>query len=79
VQQIQSTRRAFAAPLADGSVVTWGSPNHGGDSSEVRDRLKNVQHIAASTSAFAAVLNDGSIVTWGNPEHGGDGPTKDVL
>lgn len=34
VQQIQSTRNAFCALLADGFVVTWGDPGagaHGGD------------------------------------------------
>ena len=30
VQQIQSTSGAFAAILADGSVVTWGDPDYGG-------------------------------------------------
>ena len=33
VQQIQATGRAFAAVLADGSMVTWGNPASGGDSS----------------------------------------------
>ena len=34
---------AFAAILADGSVVTWGLPYSGGDSSGVQDQLKGVQ------------------------------------
>ena len=29
VQQIQSTRNAFCALLADGFVVTWGDPRSG--------------------------------------------------
>ena len=33
---------AFAAIREDGSVVTWGEINFGGDSSAVRDQLKNV-------------------------------------
>ena len=44
----------------------------GGDSSVVRDRLKNVQYVQATQRAFAAVLKDGSIVTWGHAELGGD-------
>ena len=41
VQHIQaSSNGAFAAILADGSVVTWGAPEHGGDSSTVQDQLK---------------------------------------
>ena len=62
----------FAAILSDGSVVTWGDPDYGGDSSEVQDRLKSVQQIQATDSAFAAILADGSVVTWGNPASGGD-------
>ena len=42
VQQIQASYEAFAAILADGSVVTWGRADHGGDSSAVRDQLKGV-------------------------------------
>ena len=33
---------AFAANREDGSVVTWGEINFGGDSLAVRDQLKNV-------------------------------------
>ena len=29
VQQVQATTGAFAAILADGSVVTWGDPAYG--------------------------------------------------
>ena len=57
---------AFAAILGDGSVVTWG------DSSVVRERLKNVQQIQTTMYAFAAILDDGSVVTWGDAESGGD-------
>ena len=32
VRQICASAGAFAAILADGSVVTWGNPRHGGDS-----------------------------------------------
>ena len=48
VQQIQATIWAFAAILADGSVVTWGDALCGGDSSAVRDQLKGVQQIQAT-------------------------------
>ena len=63
---------AFAAILADGSVVTWGNPYEGGDSAKVQDELKGVQQVQANASAFAAILADGSVVTWGNPYEGGD-------
>ena len=66
VQQIQASGGAFAAILDDGSVVTWGDAECGGDSSAVQTRLKNVQQIQASGGAFAAILDDGSVVTWGD-------------
>ena len=63
MQQIQATRHAFAAILIDGSVVTWGAPGLGGDSSGGRDQLKIVRQIQATYVAFAAILADGSVVT----------------
>eukprot|EP00435_Cladocopium_sp_Y103_P026523 s1668_g6.t1 len=71
VQQLQATGLAFAAILADGSVLSWGDPNSGGDSSEVQDQLKGVQQLQATHRAFAAILADGSVVTWGDPYYGG--------
>ena len=63
----------FAAILGDGSVVTWGHANLGGDSSAMQDRLRHVRQIQASSYAFAAILGDGSVVTWGPSNFGGDG------
>ena len=60
---------AFAAILEDGSVVTWGDADCGGDSSAVRDQLRGVQQIQAThLRAFAAILEDGSVVTWGDAD-----------
>ena len=42
VQQIYATHHAFAAILADGTVVTWGNPEYGGDSSTVQDQFSYV-------------------------------------
>ena len=39
MRQIQAARLAFAAILEDGSVVTWGSAHHGGDSRAVQDAV----------------------------------------
>eukprot|EP00439_Symbiodinium_sp_Y106_P056530 s1401_g7.t3 len=72
VQQIESSHKAFAAILLDGSVVTWGNADHGGDSSAVQDQLRDVQQIQSSHKAFAAILFDGSVVTWGDADCGGD-------
>ena len=80
VPQIAASRGAFAAILSDGSVVTWGEPNFGGESGAVQDQLKGVQQIAASRGAFAAILSDGSVVTWGEPNFGGEsGAVQDQL
>ena len=80
VQQIQASCGAFAAILLDGSVVTWGIADYGGDSSSVQHQLKNVQQIQALYDAFAAILGDGSVVTWGSAEYGGDsGALQDQL
>ena len=47
--------------------MTWGDPDRGGDSSEVKDQLKGVQQVHAAKFAFVAILMDGSIVTWCGP------------
>ena len=39
VKQIQAAKNAFAALLADGSVVAWGDADWGGDSSEVQEQV----------------------------------------
>ena len=73
--QLQASSGAFAAILGDGSVVTWGDPVFGADSSRVQDRLKNMQRVQATDCAFAAILDDGSAVAWGDcgdASYGGD-------
>ena len=43
VQRLFATASAFAALLADGSVVTWGDPEAGGDATRsVQEKLKEV-------------------------------------
>ena len=70
--ELQSSDQAFAALLGDGSVVSWGHADFGGNSSAAQGQLQNVQQIQASRSAFAAILDDGIVVTWGHAEFGGD-------
>ena len=58
--KIAATCRAFALwVVGGGTVVTWGDPSFGGDSSTVRDRLKNVQDIYGAANVFLAFLADG--------------------
>ena len=52
--------------------VTWGDAAYGGDCSEVRWQLRDVQKIRASQQAFAAICADGAVVTWGCSDRGGD-------
>ncbi|MCK6413479.1 MAG: DUF4347 domain-containing protein, partial [Azonexus sp.] len=66
---------AFAAIREDGSVVTWGTFNKGGDSSAAASALNgsnDVVEIFSTTYAFAALRADGSVVTWGDSVYGGD-------
>jgi alpha-tubulin suppressor-like RCC1 family protein len=68
-----SRHAAFAALKSDGSVVTWGGPIYGGDSSSVADHLQSgVSQIFSTRYAFAALKSDGSVVTWGHWDFGGD-------
>lgn len=63
--RIFATNKAFAALLVDGHVVTWGCPEHGGDSSGVQQDLKNVVSICALQSMFVARTDEGHVVRWG--------------
>ena len=67
VKKIVSTQLAFAALKTDGSVVTWGNPDFGGDSSDAINELNNktIISIASTVGACAALKSDGSVVTWG--------------
>ena len=60
--------------MADGSVVTWGDAECGGDSSSVSAELKQqaVDTIYSTSDAFAAKMADGSVVTWGDAMRGGN-------
>jgi len=50
----------------DGSVISWGDKERGGDSSSVQSELKNVKAIcAARNGAFAAIVGSGTVVSWG--------------
>lgn len=73
VQKIFTSDQAFAALKNDGSVVTWGDADDGGDSSSAAARLTSgVIRIFSSRGAFAALKEDGSVVTWGDAREGGD-------
>ena len=65
------TTRAFAALKKDGSLVTWGSPDHGGNSDEVKDQLTaGVVNTVENGGAVAALKENGSVVTWSSDDLG---------
>jgi len=76
VKTIVSTLYAFTALSNDGSVVSWGDKDYGGQIPEsIQTQLhKNVKSITSNDSAFAALLENENVVTWGYKHHGGNIP-----
>ena len=78
IREVVSTSAAFAALLADGSVMTWGVEDFGGDSSLVAKDLYDIEYLAGSFSAFAAVRKDSRVFIWGGADSIGPTP-KTIL
>ena len=74
MDDIHPSAHAFAAIQRNGSVITWGNPAFGGDSSAVREQLKDVVSVHGFARAFAALRTDGAVITWGDMDCGGDSP-----
>lgn len=74
VEAVTANEAAFAALMADGTVVTWGNARMGGDQGKAKHRLQSgeVERIYANSGSFAAVMENGDIVTWGHEREGGD-------
>ena len=73
VEDIFSTGSAFAALKSNGSVVTWGTKDEGGDSDSVHGKIQSgVSKVFSNKTAFAVLKSDGSVVSWGNRRNGGD-------
>ncbi|CAJ1457415.1 unnamed protein product [Effrenium voratum] len=58
--RLASTGTSFALHVEGGAALAWGEPDHGGDSSQVRELARVQQIQAASDGAFAAIRDDGS-------------------
>ena len=69
MQQVQATEnRAFAAILADGSVVTWGhTPTLVATALQFKISSRMCNKFRPQEGAFAAILGDRSIVYLGCP------------
>lgn len=68
VVSIEGNYGAFATLRENGSVITRGSNEGGGDSSRVAESLDGtipVTTIGESLNAFAAIRADGSVICWG--------------
>ena len=63
---------SFAAVRENGTVLTWGEEESGGDSSCVQSQLVDVKEVHVSVRACAAIRKDGGVVTWGCEDLGGD-------
>jgi alpha-tubulin suppressor-like RCC1 family protein len=53
---------AFVALKDDGSTISWGQSDCGGDGSP---SISGVADISSSRVAFAALKKDGTVVAWG--------------
>jgi hypothetical protein len=63
----------FLCTKDDGSVVSWGREDNGGDSSLAADGLrKGVVQVVGNLRAIAATRSDGSVVSWGSADSGGE-------
>lgn len=60
-----STEGAYALLKSDGTVVTFGDQDAGGNSSAVQSLLVNVTQLVGSNFDFVALRKDGKVVTWG--------------
>ena len=70
VVDLSATSCALALILSDGTVMTWGDPEGGGDSSAVNADLIKVHSVVGTVEAFAAVRSDGKVITWGSIPEG---------
>ena len=52
--EVYSTVGAFAAILADRSLVAWGHRDYGGSPGQLKAELKSVDFVVSSEQAFAA-------------------------
>merc|ERR1712232_837288 len=76
VKEVYGKTFSFAALREDGSVVSWGHRNDGGDSSRVASELRDVIDIVSNHFAYAALKKDGSVVCFGLPNSGGVSPPE---
>ncbi|HBL4906276.1 TPA: hypothetical protein LR286_002664 [Enterobacter hormaechei] len=65
VVSLTSAWSAFAALRRDGSVVAWGHPGEGGDTTPVTNELYDIRAIYSCGYRFCALRNDDRLFEWG--------------
>ena len=84
VTDIFSNEGAFAALKDDGSLVTWGHAEFGGDTTWLESELgglgssSRVSKVFSTRRSFAAIREDGRLITWGDTTSGGAGDSGQV-
>ncbi len=74
IKLVATTDQAFAAVRKDGTLLSWGNKEYGGDSSSVAEELHDIVSIKATGSAFSVIRKDGSVIAWG--KYGGRIPPR---
>lgn len=76
VDSIFSNQGAYSILMADKTVISIGSEDHGGDNTPVESDLVNVKSIyplgTLTAGSFAALKEDGTVITWGYSTDAGD-------
>ena len=64
---IRSTWLCSFAAIVEDDVVTWGTPEAGGDSTTVKHLLTGIQTVSirGGKTAFSALQENGRVVSWG--------------
>ena len=75
--KIYSNGISFVALLANGSIIAWGCPDHGGKIPEdIQSKLHSdiVEQIFNNPTSYVALTKSGKVFAWGNPDYGGKIP-----
>lgn len=60
--------KCVATIKKDGTVIAWGHPEMGGDTSPVANELYDIRAIYTSTYGFCALRDDGKVIFWGRDQ-----------
>lgn len=69
VSEIYTSQAAFTALKTDGTIVSWGFEDWGGNVPETIS--VGVTSVYSTDRSFSALTNDGTVISWGHPDYGG--------